>query len=90
MAKRRSVDCSTLTEVHSSRDLPEVEIISLVSDDLPRYRLRADYLTEFGGYGHDDFEVIRTPVLPKDAATNLTAEQVEGMWMIDDMDRRTM
>ncbi len=53
--KRRSVDCSTLTELHSSSQVPEVEVISLLGEELPKYRLRADYLTEFGGYGHTDF-----------------------------------
>ena len=53
--KRRSVDCSTLTELHSSSQVPEVEVISLLGEELPQYRLRADYLTEFGGYGHTDF-----------------------------------
>ena len=35
--------------------LPEVEIVSLVGEELPRYRLKVDYLTQFVGYGHADF-----------------------------------
>ncbi len=90
-AKRLSVDCSTLTDLHSSTEVPEVEVISLLGEDLPRYRLRADYLTEFGGYGHGDFarsgsagggtaaSVVETPVLTEAAeqeAKGLTADQV--------------
>lgn len=69
----------TITDLHSSAALPEVEVISLLAEDLPRYKLRADYLTEFGGYGNRDF-VIETPVLQLPAGTNtgLTAEQAEA------------
>ena len=79
--KRRSVDCSTLTELHSSTEVPEVEVISLLGEDLPRYRLRADYLTSFGGYGHGDFSTstLDTPVLSKEAeqeVKGLTTDQV--------------
>ena len=35
--------------------LPEVEIVSLVGEELPQYRLKFDYLTEFAGYDHADF-----------------------------------
>lgn len=83
-AKRRSVDCSTLTDLHSSPAVPEVEVISLLGEELPRYRLRADYLTEFGGYANSDFvdaSVIETPCLPDDdekRLVGLTAEQAEA------------
>lgn len=83
-AKRRSVDCSTLTDLHSSPTVPEVEVISLLGEELPRYRLRADYLTEFGGYAHSDFldaSVIETPCLPHEDEKHivgLTAEQAEA------------
>jgi trafficking kinesin-binding protein 1 len=82
--KRRSVDCSTLTDLHSSSAVSEVEVISLLDEELPRYRLKADYLTEFGGYSNNDFAggsgfVIDTPCL-KDpsAAVGLTPEQAEA------------
>ena len=83
-AKRRSVDCSTLTDLHSSTAVPEVEVISLLGEELPRYRLRADYLTEFGGYANSDFadaSVIETPCLPNEdekGLVGLTAEQAEA------------
>ena len=83
-AKRRSVDCSTLTDLHSSPAVPEVEVISLLDEELPRYRLRADYLTEFGGYANADFadaSVIETPCLPEgdeQRLVGLTGEQAEA------------
>lgn len=34
----------------SSEHLPEVEIFSLLEEQIPKYKLRADSLTQFGGY----------------------------------------
>ena len=34
-------DQSTLTDLSQSTDLPEIEIVSLISEELPRYKLRA-------------------------------------------------
>lgn len=53
--------------------MPEVEIVSLLSEELPRYRLRADYLTEFGGYANSDWGVVATPVLQKSEAEERTS-----------------
>lgn len=39
----------SVTEVCSGEELPEVEIISLLEEQIPRYRLRADTLTQFQG-----------------------------------------
>lgn len=38
-----------VSEVCSGEELPEVEIISLLEEQIPRYRLRADTLTQFQG-----------------------------------------
>lgn len=37
------------TEVCNSEEVPEVEIVSLLQEHIPKYRLRADSLTQFGG-----------------------------------------
>ncbi|XP_005995456.1 trafficking kinesin-binding protein 2 isoform X2 [Latimeria chalumnae] len=37
-------ESGTITDVCSSEDLPEVELVSLLEDQLPQYRLRADSL----------------------------------------------
>lgn len=78
--KRISVDCSTLTDLHASSHESEVEIISLLGEDLPKYKLKADVLSQFGGVGHADFEAstLVTPVLSESEAKRargLTPEQ---------------
>ena len=40
---------SSFPEVCSGGELPEVEIVSLLEEQIPKYTLRADTLTEFGG-----------------------------------------
>ncbi|XP_030076340.1 trafficking kinesin-binding protein 1 [Microcaecilia unicolor] len=64
-------DASTITDVCSGGDVPEVEIISLLEERLPLYTLRAD--TVFG-YDHDDW--LLTPLLPPDNHLDLTTEQI--------------
>uniref|UniRef100_A0A8K9XXI1 Trafficking kinesin protein 1 n=1 Tax=Oncorhynchus mykiss TaxID=8022 RepID=A0A8K9XXI1_ONCMY len=53
-------------------DLPEVEIISLLEEQLPHYKLRADTIY---GYEHDDW--LHTPLLSPDTNLDLTVEQIE-------------
>uniref|UniRef100_A0A3P8ZCM5 Trafficking protein, kinesin binding 1a n=1 Tax=Esox lucius TaxID=8010 RepID=A0A3P8ZCM5_ESOLU len=65
-------DAETLTDVCNTADLPEVEIISLLEEQLPVYRLRADTVY---GYDHDDW--LHTPLLSPDARIDLTTEQIE-------------
>ncbi|ERE74904.1 trafficking kinesin-binding protein 1 [Cricetulus griseus] len=68
--------CLTNAEVHSyvcnSTNLPEVEIISLLEEQLPHYKLRADTIY---GYDHDDW--LHTPLISPDANIDLTTEQIE-------------
>ena len=53
--------------------------MSLVEEQLPRYRLRADYLTEFKGGVDNEHWVVRTPALVKDnTAASLTPDQAEA------------
>ncbi|KTF90238.1 hypothetical protein cypCar_00039771, partial [Cyprinus carpio] len=66
-------DVSTLTDLCSSVDLPEVEIVSLLTEKLPKYTLRADHVF---GYEHDDW--LHTPLLPPEAPLGLTQEQIDG------------
>ncbi|XP_062395599.1 trafficking kinesin-binding protein 1 isoform X2 [Sardina pilchardus] len=58
--------------VCNSTDLPEVEIISLLEEQLPHYKLRADTIY---GYDHDDW--LHTPLIAPDASLDLTTEQIE-------------
>ncbi|XP_041709000.2 trafficking kinesin-binding protein 1 isoform X4 [Coregonus clupeaformis] len=59
-------------DVCNSTDLPEVEIISLLQEQLPHYKLRADTIY---GYDHDDW--LHTPLLSPDTNLDLTVEQIE-------------
>uniref|UniRef100_A0A3P8RQV6 Trafficking kinesin protein 1 n=1 Tax=Amphiprion percula TaxID=161767 RepID=A0A3P8RQV6_AMPPE len=59
-------------DVCNSTDLPEFEIISLLEEQLPVYRLRADTVY---GYDHDDW--LHTPLVAADARLDLTTEQIE-------------
>ncbi|KAM4580751.1 trafficking kinesin-binding protein 1 isoform 2-T2 [Odontesthes bonariensis] len=58
--------------VCNSTDLPELEIISLLEEQLPVYKLRADTIF---GYEQDDW--LHTPLVEPDSALDLTAEQIE-------------
>ncbi|XP_033375904.1 uncharacterized protein LOC117245553 [Parus major] len=64
-------DAATITEL-CSEDVPEVEIISLLGEQLPRYTLRAD--TVFG-YDHGDW--LRAPSGPPQPVAPLTPQQIE-------------
>lgn len=64
--------CVCATDVCNSTDLPEVEIISLLEEQLPHYQLRADTIY---GYDHDDW--LHTPLISPDVNIDLTVEQIE-------------
>ncbi|CAH1789722.1 unnamed protein product, partial [Owenia fusiformis] len=74
--KSGTAEAGTLTDVCNSGDLPEVEIVSLVEEQIPKYKLRADTLTEFGGYNNEDW--IQTPVLQQDIDLDLTHDQIDA------------
>lgn len=54
--------------------------MSLVEEQLPRYRLTQDYLTEFGGAVNNDQWVVNTPALTSEDTdlSSLTPEQAEA------------
>ncbi|XP_011630004.1 trafficking kinesin-binding protein milt isoform X1 [Pogonomyrmex barbatus] len=69
-------DAETITDVCSGEELPEVEIISLLEEQIPRYRLRADTLTQFQGYENADW-FIPAPVLKsEDVDLKLSPDQI--------------
>ncbi|XP_046555440.1 trafficking kinesin-binding protein 1-like isoform X2 [Haliotis rubra] len=63
------------TDLCNSEEPDEVEILSLINEQIPKYRLRADTITEFGGYNNEDW--IQTPVIPLDTDLALTDEQIQ-------------
>ena len=56
----------------NSTDLPELEIISLLEEQLPVYKLRADTI-----FGYDQDDWLHTPLVAPDSALELTTEQIE-------------
>ncbi|XP_021351763.1 trafficking kinesin-binding protein 1-like isoform X3 [Mizuhopecten yessoensis] len=71
---KETKEIGVLTDVCNSADLPEVEIFSLIEEQIPKYRLRADTITNFCGYENEDW--IQTPIIPLDQDIELTTEQI--------------
>ncbi|XP_015586162.1 trafficking kinesin-binding protein milt isoform X2 [Cephus cinctus] len=69
-------DAETITEVCSGGELPEVEIISLLEEQIPRYRLRADTLTQFQGYENADWFIPAPALKPEDVDLKLSPDQI--------------
>ncbi|XP_031848218.1 trafficking kinesin-binding protein milt isoform X2 [Nomia melanderi] len=69
-------DAETITEVCSGGELPEVEIISLLEEQIPRYRLRADTLTQFQGYENSDWFIPSPALKTVDTDLKLSPDQI--------------
>ncbi|CAH1249396.1 TRAK1 [Branchiostoma lanceolatum] len=65
-------DASCLTDLCNSPDLPEVEIISLIQEEIPCYKLRADTV-----FGYENKDWLESPALPPDTPVDLSPEQAE-------------
>ncbi|KAL7293029.1 hypothetical protein TKK_0013473 [Trichogramma kaykai] len=74
--KRDAILSKWRDEVCSRDELPEVEIISLLTEQIPKYTLRADTLTEFGGYENQDWFIPSAKVVEHDESLGLTPEQI--------------
>ncbi|CAM9432570.1 unnamed protein product, partial [Lampetra planeri] len=74
LAVKNTDPADAVADVCSSEELAEVEIVSLIEEQLPLYRLRADTAL---GYDHDDW--LHTPLLqePADADLELSLELIE-------------
>ncbi|XP_011251147.1 trafficking kinesin-binding protein milt isoform X5 [Camponotus floridanus] len=62
--------------VCSGEELPEVEIISLLEEQIPRYRLRADTLTQFQGYENADWFIPSPALKSEDVDLKLSPDQI--------------
>ncbi|XP_065356318.1 trafficking kinesin-binding protein milt isoform X2 [Calliphora vicina] len=71
----QTADAACLTDLCSTENLPEVEIFSLLEEQIPKYKVRSDFLTEFSGYSNQDW-FVPAPALeiPPDGL-GLTKEQ---------------
>ncbi|BES97304.1 HAP1 N-terminal conserved region [Nesidiocoris tenuis] len=63
-------------DVCSGEELPEVEIFSLLEEQIPKYKLRADTLTSFAGYENKDWYIPSPALKPEEIDTPLTPEQI--------------
>ncbi|XP_049813778.1 trafficking kinesin-binding protein milt isoform X3 [Schistocerca nitens] len=75
-ARRESILESWQNDVCCGGELPEVEIISLLEEQIPRYRLRADTLTQFTGYENKDWYIPAPALRPDDIDLNLNPDQI--------------
>lgn len=65
------------TEICCNVEVDEVEIFSLIEEQIPKYRIRADNITSFAGTSNQDFEFVQFPALnvPENINLGLTSEQ---------------
>uniref|UniRef100_A0A7N8XAR3 Trafficking kinesin protein 1 n=1 Tax=Mastacembelus armatus TaxID=205130 RepID=A0A7N8XAR3_9TELE len=63
---------SVCADVCNNTDLPELEIISLLEEQLPLYKLRADTI-----FGYDQDDWLHTPLVDPNSTLDLTTEQIE-------------
>ncbi|XP_071877020.1 trafficking kinesin-binding protein milt isoform X3 [Bombus fervidus] len=76
LEKKESILNKWRNEVCSGAELPEVEIISLLEEQIPRYRLRADTLTQFQGYENSDWFIPSPALKSIDVDLKLSPEQI--------------
>ncbi|KAL8620541.1 hypothetical protein ACOMHN_066964 [Nucella lapillus] len=67
-------DVGIITDLCNDEDPDEVEILSLIQEQIPQYRLRTDSFSDFGCYSHQDW--IQTPIINLDTDLDLTEEQI--------------
>lgn len=62
----------------SSQEVDEVEIFSLIEEQIPKYLIRADKITSFAGTSNQDFEFVRFPALniPETIGLGLSSDQI--------------
>ncbi|XP_061388525.1 trafficking kinesin-binding protein milt [Musca vetustissima] len=53
----QTADAACLTDLCSNDCIPEVEIFSLLEEQIPKYKVRSDFLTDFAGYSNQDWYV---------------------------------
>nr|CAB3267214.1 trafficking kinesin-binding protein 1-like [Phallusia mammillata] len=70
-------EVSTITDLHNESDQAEVELVSIVQDQIPKYTLRADSVH---GYSQQDW--LQVPVLPPDFDVDLTPHQCSEVFKL--------
>lgn len=66
------------TDLCSSLEVDEVEIFSLIEEQIPKYKIRADNITSFAGTLNQDFEFVQFPALniPDNIGLGLSSDQI--------------
>lgn len=64
-----------ISELCSSENIPEVEIFSLLEEQIPKYKVRSDFLTDFSGYSNQDWFVPAPALEIPTEGLGLTKEQ---------------
>ena len=68
----------SIADLCSSLEVDEVEIFSLIEEQIPKYRIRADNITSFAGTSNRDFEFVQFPALnlPDNIGLGLNTDQI--------------
>lgn len=74
--KVQKCDVGCVTDLCSSEHLPEVEIFSLLEEQIPKYKLRVDSLTQFGGYENQDWFVPSPALIIPPGGFGLNKDQI--------------
>lgn len=75
---KQTSDAACLTDLCSSLEVDEVEIFSLIEDQIPKYKIRADKIISFAGTSNQDFEFVQFPALniPETIGLGLSSDQI--------------
>lgn len=66
------------TDLCSSLEVDEVEIFSLIEEQIPKYKIRTDNITSFAGTSNQDFEFVQFPAIniPDNINLALSSDQI--------------
>lgn len=69
---------NSFPDLCSNLEVDEVEIFSLIEEQIPKYKIRADNITSFAGTVNQDFEFVQFPALniPDNIGLGLTSDQI--------------
>lgn len=75
----RFQDAETITDIcyGEGESDSEIHLISLLEEQLPRFTLFADTLTDFAGYENEDWTTIRTPCFQGEFDPDLSVDLIE-------------
>lgn len=68
----------SFSDLCSSLEVDEVEIFSLIEEQIPKYKIRTDRIISFAGTSNQDFEFVQFPALniPDTIGLGLNSDQI--------------